>query len=94
MTAYRGDGDSTRLTAEVSERECASGREPGRFLREPFVVETVDSVTVYWTSEPSTGDQNCQGNPSVERVIELKEPLGTRTVFDGLFYPPRQVRTR
>lgn len=94
LTDYRVDTASTRLTATVNERACASGRDPGRFLHEPFVVETASSVIIYWTSEPPTGGQDCQGNPSVDRVVELKEPLGTRTVFDGPSYPPRQVRMR
>jgi len=57
------------------------------------VVETVDSVTIYWTSEPPSGGQDCQGNPSVERVVKLSEPLDARTVLDGFSYPPREVGT-
>jgi hypothetical protein len=95
VTGYQGDAGSTRITTQVSERECTSGRDPDRFLHEPYVIETVDSVTIYWTSEPPRGrGQTCPGNPSVDRVVELKEPIGTRTVFDGLSYPPRQVRAR
>jgi hypothetical protein len=92
VTGYRVDAGSTHLTATVRERECASGRDPERFLHEPFVVETDSSVILYWTSEPPTGGQDCQGNPSVDRVVELKEPLGTRMVLDGLSYPPQPVR--
>lgn len=94
VSRYRGDAGGTRLIAEVTERECASGRDPGRFLHDPFVVETSRSVTLYWTSEPPTGSQDCQGNPSVERTVDLEEPLGTRTVLDGLSFPPRHVRMR
>jgi hypothetical protein len=91
---YEGDASSARLTAQVSERECTSGRDPDRFLHEPFVVETSERVTIYWTSEPPIGGQDCQGNPSIDRVVELEQPLGTRLVLDGFSYPPREVRAR
>jgi len=94
VTGYRGDAASARLTAQVNERECTSGRDPERFLHEPFVVETSEEVTIYWTSEPPKGGQDCPGNPSIDRVVELKQPLGTRVVFDGSRYPPRKVRAR
>ena len=94
VTGYQGGAESTRIAIQVNERECTSGRDPDRFLHEPYVVETDDSVTIYWTSEPPRDSQTCPGNPSVDRVVELEEPLGTRTVLDGLSYPPRQVRTR
>lgn len=91
VTGYRGEAEDTTITARVQERNCTSGRDPGSFLHEPFVVETVDSVTLYWTAEPASGFQNCQGNPSVERVVKLNEPLGARTVLDGSSYPPGEV---
>jgi hypothetical protein len=94
VTGYKGDAASARLTAQVNERECTSGRDPERFLHEPFLVETSDSVTIYWTSEPPEGARDCQGNPSIDRVVELRQPLGTRVVFDGSSYPPREVRAR
>ncbi len=91
VTGYKGDAASARLTTQVNERECTSGRDPERFLHEPVVVETSEKVTIYWTSEPPKGGQDCQGNPSIDRVVELKQPLGTRVVFDGFSYPPREV---
>jgi hypothetical protein len=96
VTGYKGDAASARLTAQVNERECTSGRDPERFLHEPFVVETSKKVTIHWTSEPPNGGQGqtCPGNPSIDRVVELKQPLGTRAVLDGSNYPPREMRTR
>lgn len=94
VTGYTANPESTRLTVQVNERECVSGRNPEPFLHEPFVAETDKSVTLYWTSEPPSGDQDCQGNPSIDRVVELKQPLGTRLVLDGFSYPPRELRTR
>lgn len=94
VTGYRGDAASARLTAQVNERECTSGRDPERFLHQPLVVETSEKVTIYWTSEPPKGGQDCQGNPPIDKVVELKQPLGTRLVFDGSTYPPREMRAR
>ena len=95
VKAYRGDPKSTRLMVEVTELECAAGRHPGPFLHEPLVVESAEAVTIYWTSDPPTGPaQTCVGNPSVERAVDLEEPLGTRTVYDGLSHSPAPVRPR
>jgi hypothetical protein len=94
VTGYHRDEKSARLTAQVQEHVCTSGRDPEPFLHEPFVVETSDRVTIYLTSEPPEGGQDCQGTPPVDRVVELNQPLGTRLVFDGFSYPPREVRAR
>jgi hypothetical protein len=80
------------LTVLVNERQCTSARDPGPHLNDPAVVETVESVTITWTSEPVDGAATCQGNPSVERTVELAAPLGGRVVLDGGVYPARSVR--
>jgi hypothetical protein len=94
VTGYQGGAESARLTAQLSERECTSGRNPERFLHEPLVVETSEKVTIYWTSEPPNGGQDCQGNPSIDKIVELERPLGSRVVLDGFNYPPREVQRR
>lgn len=94
LTSYRGSVEDTTITALVRERECTSGRNPDRFLLEPYIVEDADSVTIYWTAEPPAGDQNCQGNSSIERSVVLSRPLGVRIVLDGSSYPPREVANR
>lgn len=93
VTAVRG-GETHSVVVEVTERQCASGRDPDPFLREPVVVETAEAVTLYWTTTPVTGGADCQGNPSVERTVELKTPLGARQILDGSTYPPRPVGGR
>ncbi|WP_203337580.1 hypothetical protein [Nocardioides limicola] len=93
VTGVRSDPEGSTLTAQIHERECTSARDPEPFLHDPYLVETSDSVTLYWTSEPLNGAANCQGNPTVERVVELQEPLGSRVVYDGFHYPPREVPT-
>ena len=85
------DRTTTEPTVDVTERECASGRDPSEFLHDPHVVETDESVTVYWTSEPPRGAGNCMGSLPVEETLSLDEPLGDRELLDGSVYPPRTV---
>lgn len=83
---------ATAVEVEVNEIECASGRDPRPFLREPVVTEESATVTVYWTSEAPTGlTQTCQGTAPVPAVIELNRPLGSRALLDGSTWPPRPV---
>lgn len=84
--------ESPRLTAEVSGRQFTSGPGPDHFLCEPFVVETSETVIIYWTSEPVGGSQTCRNDSSVDRVVEFAQPLDARAVLDGFSYPPREVR--
>lgn len=83
--------DLRTITVEVSEIECTSSRDPSPFLHEPFVVETDEAVTVYWTSTRPVGGQTCPGNPAVERSLELERPLGGRTLLDGSRYPATPI---
>jgi hypothetical protein len=81
--------DSTAVDVEVSERECTSARDPSAYLREPYVVETETSVTLYWTTDSPSGNQDCPGNPAVTRTVQLGSPLGDRSLYDGSVWPPR-----
>ena len=91
------DPASTALPVRVTERQCASARHPDRFLHEPTVVETAESVTISWTSDdvfssvPPGVAVTCPGNPVVRRTVELAEPLGDRVVLDGSYWPAREV---
>ena len=85
------DRTTTTPTLLVNELQCTSGRDPSDYLEEPRVEESAESVTVFWTSEPVAGGADCQGNPSVERRIELDEPLGDRQLLDGSAYPPSPI---
>ena len=86
------DPRSTKVEVEVSEIECASRREPSPFLHEPFIVETDDAVTVYWTSDAPEGLQTCPGNLQVRRTLQLDKPIGARHLLDGSSWPPAPVR--
>ena len=83
---------SAEPALQVNEIDCTSSRDPAPYLHEPFVVETAESVTVYWTSTPPEGNQTCPGNPTVSRPLPLDEPLGDRQLLDGSTYPPSPVR--
>ena len=37
---------------------------------------------------PPTGAQTCPSNPATSVIVELPEPLGERTVLDGLRVGP------
>lgn len=85
------DRASDAPMVDVNERTCTSARDPSPFLHDPYVVETDESVTVYWTSTPPEGGQDCPGNPSFSRPLPLDEPLGDRQLLDGSTYPPTPV---
>jgi hypothetical protein len=85
------DPEATSVPVQVTETECTSSRDPEPHLRKPVVVETDETVTVYWTTEEATGGQKCPGNPPAERVVELDGPLGDRAVLDGSTWPATPV---
>lgn len=74
--------ESTTLSLLVRERACASGRSPEGRIREPFVREAEGWVGIGWAIEPLPGGQDCQGNPSVARTVDLSQPLGDRVLLD------------
>ncbi len=77
--------DSTRIPLLVTERECVSGQAMGERLLGPESVTTETAVLIAFAAEPPPGDsQTCPGNPEQSLVVELPEPLGDRTVSDGL----------
>lgn len=83
----------TTIDVLVSEIECTGARDPEPFLGEPVVIETVEAVTVFWTTEAMTGDATCPGNPWVPKSVQLEQPLGDRDLLDGSTYPAQLVRT-
>ena len=84
--------DSTTLDLLVTETACASGREMGDALQGPQVVETDTAVIVAFAAiRLDEQVVTCQGNPSTPVTIELSQPLGNRTVHDGLYVPPKPL---
>ncbi|MCY4623170.1 MAG: hypothetical protein OXD34_15305 [bacterium] len=84
--------DSITLDLLVTEAACASGREMGDALQGPQVVETDTAVIVAFAAIPLYEQLvTCQGNPSTPVTLELSQPLGNRTVYDGLYVPPKPL---
>jgi hypothetical protein len=83
------------FVADVTERECASGRSSEGRVREPLIVYEADRVIVIFTVDPLPGSAfNCQGNPSTRVQVELSEPLGDRQLLDGGEFPWRDATKR
>ncbi len=81
----------TTLHLLVTEQACASGEAVGDRLRGPQVVESDTEVAVAFAAVSQTGMFTCPGNPSTPVTVELSQPLGDRTVVDGLTYPRRAI---
>lgn len=86
LSKASADPSSSVLTVDVTEVDCTGGRDPSAFLQEPVVVETDESVTIFWATTESAGG-DCPSNPSVTRQLQLAEPLGDRTILDGSTWP-------
>ncbi|MDQ3782084.1 MAG: hypothetical protein M3349_03995 [Actinomycetota bacterium] len=81
------DPASTELAAWIVERNCAGGQPPiGRDIV-PVVTTDVDKVTITVLVEPVQGGAECPGNPWHPISIDLPEPLGDRSLFDGGVVP-------
>lgn len=76
--------ESTLLFTFVRETACASGEPLADFLIGPDVVITDTQVLIAYASRARPGAQNCPGNPTSSVVIVLPDPLGGRTIADGL----------
>ena len=86
------DPDSATIHLLVTEAACASGREMGDALQGPQVVETDTTVLIAFAAIPlAERVVNCQGNPSTSVTVELTQPLGDRTIYDGLYVPPKPL---
>jgi len=86
------DPDSRTIHVLATEQACASGREMGDDLQGPQVVETDSAVLIAFVAIPLAERLvNCQGNPSTPVTIELSRPLGDRTIYDGLYVPPKPL---
>lgn len=73
------DPESTAVPIEVRERECASGRDAdGRIVAD--VVYGVDTIAIDIGVRRRGGDQECPSNPVTSFVVELDQPLGSRTI--------------
>ena len=83
--------EDAAIQALVTEESCASGREMGDALLGPQVIETDEAVLVAFAAVSPIGPADCPGNPSTPVTIQLSQPLGQRTLHDGLHVPPKPL---
>ncbi|MCY3633461.1 MAG: hypothetical protein OXH29_12390 [bacterium] len=83
--------EDTSIKLLVTESDCANGRTMGDALMGPQLVETDEAVLVAFAVVPVYGSATCPGNPSTSVTIELSQPLGQRTLYDGLYVPPKPL---
>jgi hypothetical protein len=89
--ASRLDASTTRFTALVQERSCASGQPPDGRIAAPAIVYGATSVVIVFATLPLSGPQDCPSAPPGKYTVELKEPLGKRQLLDGGLLPPRDA---
>lgn len=79
---------STRINVLVWERSCSSGRPTTGRMSAPVIAYAATTVTITIGVRPLSGLQSCPGPPGTPALVELSEPLGSRTLFDGGLVPP------
>ncbi len=89
--AKRPTAASTRISALVLERACASGHGPEGRIEPPEIEATDSAILIKLWVRQRNGGQDCQGNPPGPFTITLPEPLGDRGLFDGSENPPRDA---
>jgi hypothetical protein len=85
------DPDSSQVHLLVTEFACASGELADDRVILERLVEHEDRVEIVVGVEPPPGIQTCQSHPPTPFVVELDEPLGTRTLVDVAVYPEREL---
>lgn len=79
------NADSTEIAVILNERPCVGGREIGDRLLPPEIVTTESRVFLAFAAERPPGDAfECPGNPDMPYVVRLPEPLGDRTLMEGV----------
>jgi hypothetical protein len=79
--------EATRVDVDVTETACAGGRPMGARLRPATVIETDAFVYLLFTATSQDGGQDCPGNPATRVTVELRAPVGDRTVMDVAVFP-------
>lgn len=80
------------LSLVVAEVACSGGREMGRRLLDPEVVETDTAVMLAYAAVSQEAEFiDCGSNPATEVTVTLSAPLDGRALLDGTFIPPRPI---
>lgn len=67
---------------------CTGGQPVGERLLPPVITYTGASVFVVFSARPYQGLTTCEGKPTTEAVVRLREPLGNRSLLDAGVFPP------
>lgn len=79
--------DTRSFEVLVTELGCASGQSPeGRVVAAVLYLEA--SITIFAATRPLAGAQTCDPGPPARIMVELAEPIGNRSLFDGSVIPP------
>lgn len=87
---HRHRRGTRRIHALTRGSFCSSGRPPRKRLRRPMVSYGERRIVIAPIEVPPEGSQTCQGNPAIEVVFRLREPIGDRAVVDGSSFPFRK----
>lgn len=83
--------DDASLQLLVMERGCASGQSADGRVRVDDLALTESEVRLRVSVVPPGGDQECPGNPWTQLEVDMREPLGDRTVVDANVVPAQEL---
>ena len=86
------DPSTVEFTALVTDRICTGGEPVGERLFPPVLTFTATSVFIVFSARPYWGVTTCQGKPSTEVTVRMREPLGDRKLLDAGVFPPTDPR--
>ncbi len=73
----------------VSELACAEGNEMGVRLLGPQVIESETQILLAFAAVEATAEVvECPGNPLTAVDVMLEQPLGARSLANGMYMPP------
>lgn len=71
----------------LTEQACASAQSPEGRVLPPLVVAGPNGVTITILVRNTPGGADCPGNPEFAMAVDLPEPLGGQSLFDGGTFP-------
>ncbi len=80
------DLSSTTVDVLVGEARCTHDQGRATSVGTPDIVETDESVTMFWTDASVTDQEDC-----LWRTVQLSSPLGDRILLNGSTYPAVEV---
>jgi hypothetical protein len=83
--------DAQEVELLVVEMSCAGGESAEGRVRLVELHEREDAVEVVVGVRSGIAPRTCPSNPAMPFTVELREPLGDRTIIDASVYPPRPL---